>query len=39
MAQTSLFILLTQYAPLGCMFCFPSVDNVMIVGMHIFTRE
>ena len=30
MAQTSLFTLLTQYAPLGCMFCFPSVDHVMI---------
>lgn len=28
--KSTVFTLLTQYAPLGCMFCFPSVDHVMI---------
>ena len=36
MAQRSLFTLLTQYSPLGCMFCFPSVDHVMILGNVFF---
>ena len=36
MAQTSLFTLLTQYAPLGCVFCFRSVDHVMILGNVFF---